>query len=327
MMSKLEVAMLGHVALETPDLAGSLHFWHEVVGLEITDQREGEVYLRAWGEFEHHSLILIEGTEGRLHHVGWKARTPEEVDAFAVYLREQGVEVEDVPAQTEMGQGKAIRFFVPTSGHPMEIYYDMERPQSPEEIRSKLKNQNTLARLRGVSPRRIDHVNLWCGQEAPDASIDWLCEHLGFKVREFVQLPDFKLGAWMSVTPLVHDVAVMFDGAHEGPRLHHVAYYLDTPQDILHALGTFAENDIQPDLGPGMHGVTQAFYSYIRDPASGHRLELFSGGYLIFDPAWEPIQWNADEIEKSLFWYGDSFDPSVEPDHPFNKTTPARTSK
>lgn len=324
-MSKPEVAMLGHVALETPDLAGSLRFWHDIVGLEITDRREGEVYLRAWGEFEHHSLILIEGTEGRLHHVGWKAKTPGDVDAFAAYLAGQGVAVEQVPAGTEIGQGKAIRFFVPTSGHPMEIYYDMDRPQSPEEIRSKLKNQPTRARLRGVSPRRIDHVNLWCGQTPPDASIDWMCEHLGFKVREYVQLPEFKLGAWMSVTPLVHDVAFMLDGASQGPRLHHVAYYLDTPQDVLHALGVFAENDIFADLGPGMHGISQAFYSYIRDPASGHLLELFSGGYLIFDPAWEPIKWEAQELEHGLFWYGDSMDPTTEPDHPFSRTTPART--
>lgn len=76
------------------------------------------------------------------------------------------------------------------------------------------------------------------------------------------------------------DVAFMFDGANKGARFHHVAYWLDTPQDILHALSHFAEQGIRADLGPGMHGITQAFYSYIRDPSSGHLLELFSGGYL-----------------------------------------------
>ena len=323
-MSKLEVAMLGHVALEVPDLEGSVKFWHEILGLDITDRRDGEVYLRGWGEFEHHSLILMQGTEARLHHVAWKARCAEDVENFAQYLRGLGVAVEDVAAGTELGQGKSIRFFVPTSGHPMEIYWDMERPQSPEEIRSRLKNQRTQARIRGVSPRRIDHVNLWCGQTQPDETIAWLCDHLGFKVREYIQLPEFKLGAWLSVTPLVHDVAVMFDGGSTGPRLHHVGYWVDTPQDILHALSTFAEAGIRADLGPGVHGITQAFYSYIRDPASGHRLELFSGGYLIFDPAWEPVEWGADEVERGLFWYGDSLDPMTEPDHPFMVTTAAR---
>lgn len=323
-MSELEVAMLGHVALETPDLAGSLHFWHDVVGLEITDRREGEVYLRAWGEFEHHSLVLMQGTEARLHHVAWKAKCAADVDAFAAHLRNEGLAVEEVGPGDELGQGKAIRFFVPTSGHPMEIYYDMARPQSAAEIRSKLKNQSYKARLRGVAPRRIDHVNLWCGQTPPDETVAWMCRHLGFKIREYVQLPEFQLGAWMSVTSLVHDVAFMLDGAHKGPRFHHVAYYLDTPQDILHALSTFVESGIRPDLGPGMHGISQAFYSYIRDPASGHLLEIFSGGYQIFDPAWEPIKWEAHELEHGLFWYGDSLDPTTEPDHPFNRSTSVR---
>jgi catechol 2,3 dioxygenase len=325
-MSQLTVAMLGHVALEVPDLERSLTFWHDVVGLEITDRREGEVYLRGWGEFEHHSLVLMQGASARLHHVGWKAQSAAEVDAFAAYLRGQGVAVEEVPSETEMGQGRAIRFFVPTSGHPMEIYYDMARPQAPEEIRSKLKNQTAQARRRGVSPRRIDHVNLWCGRTPPDATIDWMTEHLGFKVREYIQLPDLKLGAWMSVTPLVHDIAFMFDGGNDGARFHHVAYWLDTPQDILHALSTFAEAGIRPDLGPGMHGISQAFYSYIRDPSSGHLLEIFSGGYLIFDPAWEPIKWEPHELERGLFWFGDSMDPTTEPDHPFARTTGVRTA-
>ncbi|MET4897989.1 VOC family protein [Sphingomonadaceae bacterium jetA1] len=324
-MSKLEVAMLGHVALEVPDLEGSIKFWRDIVGLIETDRRGNEVYLRGWGEFEHHSMVLIQGKEARLHHVGWKARSAEDLDKFATYLRGQGVTVDEVPAGTELGQGEAIRFFVPTSGHPMEIYWDMERPLAPEEIRSLLKSQSAQARLRGVSPRRIDHVNLWCGQTSPDDTIAWMSEHLGFKVREYIQLPDLKLGAWMSVTPLVHDVAFMFDPATRGARLHHIGYWIDTPQDILHALGHFAEHGIRADLGPGMHGITQAFYSYIRDPSSGHLLEIFSGGYLIFDPAWEPIKWEAQELERGLFWYGDSMDPTTEPEHPFARTTGART--
>lgn len=68
------------------------------------------------------------------------------------------------------------------------------------EIRSLLKSQSAQARLRGASPRHIDHVNLWCGQTQPDDTIAWMSEHLGFKVCEYIQLPDLKLGAWMSVT-------------------------------------------------------------------------------------------------------------------------------
>lgn len=324
-MSNCEVAMLGHVAYEVPDLEKSLWFWKDVVGMIETDRREGEVYLRAAQEFEHHSLVLMQGKEARLHHVAFKAKRPEDVGGFAEYLRGIGVDVEDIAAGTELGQGKAIRFFIPTSGHPLEIYYEMERPLSPKEVRSALKNRSS--RLgRGVSPRRIDHINLWCGGFPPDDTIAWMIEHLGFKVREYIELPDFKLGAWMSVTPLVHDAAFMFDGNSEGPRHHHIAYWLDSPQEILDALNHFSEHGIKADLGPGMHGISHAFYTYVRDPASGVRLEIFSGGYLIFDPDWQPIKWDAEELKRGLFWYGDSLDPMLEPEHPFMPSIPVRTA-
>ncbi|CAM5617109.1 hypothetical protein ATER59S_05805 [Aquamicrobium terrae] len=93
----------------------------------------------------------------------------------------------------------------------------------------------------------------------------------------------------MGVTPLVHDAAFMFDGHSQGARHHHIAYWLEEPTEILNAQEHFAEHGIKVDLGPGKHGISQAFYTYLRDPASGIRLEIFAGGYLIFDPA-EPIQ-------------------------------------
>ncbi|WP_298362119.1 VOC family protein [uncultured Bradyrhizobium sp.] len=325
-MSKLEVAMFGHAAYVVPDLEKSLWFWKDVVGLIETERTADAVYLRAFQEFEHHSLVLIRGKQGEeahLHHVAFKAKRPEDVDAFAAHLRGLGVAVEEVPAGTEAGQGAAIRFFVPTSGHPIEIYYNMARPLSPKEVRSALKSQTARKGI-GISPRRIDHINLWCGGFPPDETIAWMCDNLGFKVREFIQLPEFKLGAWMSVTPLVHDAAFMFDGNSQGARHHHIAYWLEEPTEILNAQEHFAEHGIKVDLGPGKHGISQAFYTYLRDPASGIRLEIFAGGYLIFDPAWEPIKWDAQEIERGLFWYGDSMDPTKEPEHPFMPTIGVR---
>ena len=40
------------------------------------------------------------------------------------------------------------------------------------------------------------------------------------------------------------------------------------------------------------------------DPGSGMRVEIFSNGYLIFEPDWEPIGWSWDEYLKygSTYW-------------------------
>ena len=47
------------------------------------------------------------------------------------------------------------------------------------------------------------------------------------------------------------------------------------------------------ERGPGRHGISNAFFLYIRDP-DGHRIELFTSDYLTVDPDLEPIALVAD---------------------------------
>ena len=205
-----EIAKLGHFALITTDLEKSLWFFKEIIGLEETETVDGVVYLRAWGDFEHHTMSLQAGDEARLDHIAWRTKRPEDVEGFATLLEESGTPVTWVEAGTEAGQGRAIRFKLP-SEHTLEIYYDMEKTLAEPSKRSVLKNQTYKSWARGVSPRRIDHVNLLSSLKA-NVIADFLQEKLGFKMRECVEAPDKSLvGAWLSVTPLVHDIAVSYD--------------------------------------------------------------------------------------------------------------------
>lgn len=267
--------------------------------------RRGEWYtlLRASGDFEHHTLSLTEGDRARVDHIGWRTKRPEDVEGFAKLLEEAGTKVEWVEADVEAGQGRAIRFKLP-SKHPFEIYYDMEKPGAPEEINSVLKNQTYKAWRKGISPRRFDHVNVATTMD-PSEIHQWLQEKLGFKMREYIKINnDQVFGGWMSVTPLVHDIAVMRDTTNAGPnRLHHLAYWLDNGQDLLRAADILKENGIN-FVGPGKHGITQALYIYVKDPGSGHRVELFNGSYLIFEPDWEPIEWTEEDMAVGLTYWG-----------------------
>jgi catechol 2,3-dioxygenase len=305
------IAKLGHVGIVTPDMEKSLWFWRDVIGLEEVERTGDTVYLRAWGEFEHHSLSLREGPTS-IDHIGWRAGAPEDVDAYAARLGELGVDVARVEAGEEAGQGAAIRFALPHGEHPFEIYYDVDKPLLPEERRSRLKNQTGRPGARGVSPRRIDHVNIWTADPAPPKQ--WLEDELGFKTREYIQITDGPMaGAWMSVTSLSHDVGVMADPMQRTARLHHVAYYLDNWHEILQAMDLLAEEGITVDLGPGRHGISQAFFCYVKDPGSGHRLELYSGGYHVFDPDWEPIEWRETDLKEGLIWWGAEYQPGTNP--------------
>ena len=58
---KPEIAKLGHVALVTSDLEKSLFFFKEIIGLEETEEVNGVHYLRAYSDFQHHTLSLEAG--------------------------------------------------------------------------------------------------------------------------------------------------------------------------------------------------------------------------------------------------------------------------
>ena len=55
------------------------------------------------------------------------------------------------------------------------------------------------------------------------------------------------------------------------------------------------------ERGPGRHGVSNAFFVYLRDP-DGHRVELYTGDYYTGDPDHRPIRWSASDPRRRTFW-------------------------
>src|SRR5919206_4690086 len=129
------LSKVGHIALVTPDIERSLWFFRDVIGLDEVERAGDTVYLRAWGEFEHHSLSLREG-EAAVEHIGLRAAGPDAVAEIAARMEAQGVAVTRVEAGEETGQGEAIRFHSPHGAHPFEVYWEMDRPALPPEQRS-----------------------------------------------------------------------------------------------------------------------------------------------------------------------------------------------
>ena len=318
-----EIAKLGAAHLYTPDLDKSLWFFHDILGLHITARTETKVYLRAGMEHEHHSLVLEAGDRARLDHVTWRVKRPQDLEGFHEILTGNGTDVAVEPPNAEDGIGESLRFQMP-SGHKFRLYYDVEKTAVADADRSVLLNQPYRSWHHGISVRRIDHINLWTTQD-PLAQHEWLSDNLGFKLREYATGPHGRIGGWMSVTPLVHDVAVMKAGPKETTpaRMHHLAYWLDNAQDVLRASDILVEAGFALDQGPGKHGVSQAMFLYVRDPGSGHRVEIFSAGYLIFDPDWEPIEWGMKDIKMALAMWGPTDYMPHADDNIMNTTTEA----
>jgi len=60
----MPIAHLGHSELYVDDLAAARHFYVEVLGLTCSDEDQTTLYLRAWQDWEHHTLIIRKGDCG-----------------------------------------------------------------------------------------------------------------------------------------------------------------------------------------------------------------------------------------------------------------------
>ncbi len=152
----------------------------------------------------------------------------------------------------------------------------------------------------GCHPQRFDHFNVFTPD--PQASIEFYAS-LGFRLTEYAESDDAVpriAAAWMHRKGGVHDMA--FTNGR-GPRLHHIAYWVPTALNIIHLCDLMASTGYLANMerGPGRHGISNAFFLYVRDP-DGHRTELYTSDYLTVDPDFEPIRWSLRDPRRQTLW-------------------------
>lgn len=298
----MAVAHLGHAEIRVTDLERSKKFYTDIIGLYVTEETDEKIYLRAWQDWDHHTLTLTRGEGPGLDHVGWRVEKPEDLAAYEKRFRELGLEYHWVEGGAEPGQGDGLRFLTP-DGKPFELYWEVEKRIAGEgERASKLPSHPQRFGSTGLAPRRFDHVNFLV--DNPEPQQRWLTEELGIHHRYYLEGSEGqRLGSWMSRTNISHEIAMMRNKSQNGTHLHHVAYFLDSPDQLLRAATILADNGVQIEWGPGQHGTSGAIFLYCFDPA-GNRLEVWTGGMLIFAPDWEPIRWDSETGPLGLELWG-----------------------
>ncbi len=295
-----EVAQLAHVELLTPKPDQTLWFFKELLGMEESGRQGQSVYLRAYEDFYHHSLKVTEAPQAGSGHVAWRTTSPQALERRVKAIEATGLGKGWI--EGDQGHGRAYQFTDP-DGHKMELLWDVDYYQAPLEKRTALLNRPQKRPLHGIPVRRLDHVNLLASAVTPNRA--FMTEQLGFRLREHVMQDDgTEMAAWMSVSALVHEIAFAGDPTGSSGRLHHVCYWYGYPQHLSDLSDILTENGIKIEAGPGKHGISQANFLYVIEPG-GNRIELFGdAGYLIFDPAWKPVTWQAKDIEKGISWFG-----------------------
>jgi catechol 2,3-dioxygenase len=296
-----DVAQLAHVEIFSPKPDETLWFFTQLLGMEVSGRSGQSVYLRGYEEFYHHSLKVTEAREAGLGHVGWRTTSPQALERRVKAIEATGLGRGWIDG--DLGHGEAYQFTTP-DGHLMELMWNIDHCQVEESQKTGLLCRPQKRPDRGVPVRRIDHVNLMAADAGESSK--FMNEKLGFRFREIIVDDENNvMGSWISVTNLVHDIAIMRDPSGMRGRLHHVCYWYGYPQNLYDAAELLKDNGIFVEAGPGKHGVSQAFFLYVYEPG-GNRIELFGdAGYLIFDPTWEPVVWNVRDVPgKGDVWVG-----------------------
>ncbi len=281
------VVRASHVEFGVRDLAKSRAFYVDCLGYIVSDEDKHALYLRGVEERNHHSIVLNRSETPHVDAIGFKLASEEDLDRAAFYFARKGLPTSfpEVPYQ-----GRTLRT-VDAVGMPIDFYARMD--QSESMLRK-------YAEYRGARIQRIDHIN--CFTPDVQASYDFYTD-IGFRLTEYTETDgdDAKLWAvWMHRKGNVHDLA--FTNGR-GPRLHHIGVWTAGPLDILHICDVMASSGFLANMerGPGRHGISNAFFLYIRDP-DGHRVELFTSDYLTADPDFEPLRWSLHDPQRQTLW-------------------------
>ncbi len=286
----LQILRAAHIEFRVTDLNRARDFYVDLLGFVITAEDDVRLYLRGYEEWQHHSLVLRRAPSPGVGHIAFRVGSPADLERLAELAASTGLPhrwAEDV----ERGQGRVLRMQDP-AGLPLEFFHEM----APVE---RLLQQ--YDRYRGPGVMRLDHFNC----QVPDVqqAADWYREMLGFHCSELTETEDTlpRLWAiWLHRKQNVHDIALM---TGVGPRVHHAGFWMADTAGVLRACDVLAAAGrvAAIERGPGRHGLSNAFFLYLRDP-DGNRIELYTGDYMIPDPDWPSIRWKLNDPRRATLW-------------------------
>jgi catechol 2,3-dioxygenase len=305
-----DIAHLGPAELLTPKPQESLEFFTEMMGMEVQHQEGQSAYLRGWDDYQIWSLKLTEAPRPGLGYCGFRAWSPEALAHRVTAIEAAGLG-NGWEESGDFGVGRAYRFQDP-DGHNFKIYSEVERYVKPPDKETDYKNVHGKQPNRAIAVKRLDHLNILAGDIR--AQRDFCVATLGYREYERIELDDGTLGgSWMSVTIAAHELIYTKDaygdqGAHG--RLHHLAFWVDTREECLRAADIWIENEVFVEFAPSKHTIAQGFFLYGYEPG-GNRIEITSGGRLVYAPDEPCVVWNQADRTKGQAWHN----PTVETFH------------
>ena len=243
------LSQLAHIELYTAQLEETVKFFTDIIGLDVTGQEGDSVYLRAWGDYFHHTLKLTQSEKIGMGHLAWRADSAEALEDAAKYLESIGAGIGWY--EGDLGHGKAYRFNSP-DGHIHEIFWDVVWLNEKGKNGSVYTDRYASNRRIGVNVRRFDHVTYMVSKfKYAEEKAFW--QGMGLKNPDEVRLNDEipPVGGLWTIGNLSHDIAVFTDpnlDPNEGV-LNHICYNLDSREEVLLGIDYIIEKGHKSVMG------------------------------------------------------------------------------
>ncbi|PCI54587.1 MAG: catechol 2,3-dioxygenase [Alphaproteobacteria bacterium] len=285
----------GFAQVRVLSMEDALVHYRDRIGLNVVSTGDdGRVYMKAYDEFDHHSIVLRECDEAGLDMMAFKVENEIALKEYEEKLLKEGIAVDHIAIGEQPGVGRRISFVAPT-GHRFDLYAEMEL-----STKGPLVKNPDLWRTepKGMKALRFDHCLLY-GSDV-DGTKKIFEDILGFTMTECIKEEDGTLIAiFLSCGNKAHDLALVRH--EEDNKLHHVSFLVEDWTSIRDAADIITRYDISRDIGPTRHGITRGQTIYFFDP-SGNRNEVFSGGYSFY-PGDPTRVWEMPNVGKAIFYY------------------------
>ncbi|KGJ79639.1 hypothetical protein GY21_04740 [Cryobacterium roopkundense] len=288
-----------HVRLAAADVAASVAFYRQRLGMHEAHRDASAVYLRTSDDYYLYSLVIERGPEPALVSMAW--RTVSDASLTEAAHRVEAAGVQGRWHERSFGHGRSFSFTGPW-GHTMELFSQGNKFHAPEPLPETDSDADADSAPATPSPaievRQLDHVSV----AAPDVSafLAWHEDVLGLQVQQRTVLDQERttVFAVLGTTDTAHDLGVLLDSSDRPGRMNHMAYRVDTRAELFRAAPALDSVGVRIEHGPSthlefgasMHAIGEQNYLYLRDP-SGMRVEINTGGFLRAVPDATPAFW------------------------------------
>jgi 2,3-dihydroxy-p-cumate/2,3-dihydroxybenzoate 3,4-dioxygenase len=242
----IRYSRLGYATLQVTNLADSIHFYSNLVGLNLARSQRNCAWLRC--SDKPYDLILEQGEVPGIRRIGFELAGIDDLTAAFAHVSLQGLNPAWSNSDTlrEQQVARGFRFNNPDSGLELDFYTQQQSAGAAFNP--------TVAKI-----ERLGHVVFNVRSYAP-AHRFWV-DQLGFAISDHVPGKIAFLRCYPN--PLHHSLALL-TAPDEG--LNHVNFMVSGIDDVGMAMNRMKRAGVPIVFGPGRHLPSGSIFLYFLDP-------------------------------------------------------------